>query len=147
MVIFQYNLYIFGIRLWTVLYPKPCYNEPCYKEVVVYFEKKKMRAYKLRNYLQRNYPVISPRPYRQKKPNRDQSLIPLITMTYNSRLMIVLAIRNCQKWKKVQGIRLLSALFMHPSSKLGVHIAFVTFVCPSHFSCQQDLLITIELGS
>ena len=36
MVIFQYNLYIFGIHLWTVLYPKPCYNEPCYKEVVVY---------------------------------------------------------------------------------------------------------------
>ena len=36
MVIFQYNLYIFGIHLWTVLYPKPCYNEPCYKEVEVY---------------------------------------------------------------------------------------------------------------
>ena len=36
MVIFQYNLYIFGIHLWTMLYPKPCYNEPCYKEVVVY---------------------------------------------------------------------------------------------------------------
>ena len=36
MVIFQYNLYIFGIHLWTVLYPKPCYNEPCYKEVVMY---------------------------------------------------------------------------------------------------------------
>ena len=36
MVIFQYNLYIFEIHLWTVLYPKPCYNEPCYKEVVVY---------------------------------------------------------------------------------------------------------------
>ena len=36
MVIFQYNLYIFGIHLWTVLYTKPCYNEPCYKEVVVY---------------------------------------------------------------------------------------------------------------
>ena len=40
MVIFQYNLYIFGIRFWIVLYPKlcynePCYNEPCYKEVVV----------------------------------------------------------------------------------------------------------------
>ena len=37
MVIFQYNLYIFGIHLWTVLYPKPCYNEPCCKEIVVYF--------------------------------------------------------------------------------------------------------------
>ena len=36
MVIFQYNLYIFGIHLWTVLYPKPYYNEPCYKEVEVY---------------------------------------------------------------------------------------------------------------
>ena len=36
MVIFQYNLYIFGIHLWTVLYPKPCYNEPCYKEVELY---------------------------------------------------------------------------------------------------------------
>ena len=36
MVIFQYNLYIFGIHLWTVLYPKPCYNNQCYKEVVVY---------------------------------------------------------------------------------------------------------------
>ena len=36
MVIFQYNLYIFGIHLWTVLYTKPCYNEPCYKEVMVY---------------------------------------------------------------------------------------------------------------
>ena len=36
MVIFQFNLYIFGIHLWTVLYPKPCYKEPCYKEVVVY---------------------------------------------------------------------------------------------------------------
>ena len=36
MVIFQYNLYIFGIHLWTVLYPKPCNNELCYKEVVVY---------------------------------------------------------------------------------------------------------------
>ena len=34
MVIFQYNLYIFGIHLWTVLYSKPCYNEPCYKKVV-----------------------------------------------------------------------------------------------------------------
>ena len=39
MVIFQYNLYIFGIHLWTVLYPKPCYNELCYKEVVVYYLK------------------------------------------------------------------------------------------------------------
>ena len=37
MVIFQYNLYIFGIHLLTVLYPKPCYKEPCYKEVEVYF--------------------------------------------------------------------------------------------------------------
>ena len=37
MVIFQYKLYIFGIHLWTVLYPKPCYNEQCYKVVVVYF--------------------------------------------------------------------------------------------------------------
>ena len=36
MVIFQYNLYIFGIHLWTVLYPNLCYNEPCYKEVVVF---------------------------------------------------------------------------------------------------------------
>ena len=36
MVIFQYNLYIFGIHLRTVLYSKPCYNEPCYKEVEVY---------------------------------------------------------------------------------------------------------------
>ena len=36
MVIFQYNLYIFWIHFWTVLYPKPCYNESCYKEVVVY---------------------------------------------------------------------------------------------------------------
>ena len=36
MVIFQNNLYIFGIHLWIVLYPKPCYNEPCYKEVEVY---------------------------------------------------------------------------------------------------------------
>ena len=38
MVIFQYNLYIFVIHLWTVLYTKPCYNEPCYKEVVVYLD-------------------------------------------------------------------------------------------------------------
>ena len=38
MVIFQYNLYIFRIHLWTVLYPKPCYNEPCYKEAVVYLQ-------------------------------------------------------------------------------------------------------------
>ena len=37
MVIFQYNLYIFGIHLWTVLRPKPCYNEPRYEEVEVYF--------------------------------------------------------------------------------------------------------------
>ena len=36
MVIFQYNLYIFGIHLWTVLYPKPCYNKSCYKEVEVW---------------------------------------------------------------------------------------------------------------
>ena len=35
MVIFQYNPYIFGIHLWTVLYPKLCYNESCYKEVLV----------------------------------------------------------------------------------------------------------------
>ena len=38
MVIFQYNLYIFGIHLRTMLYPKLCYNELCYKEVEVYFE-------------------------------------------------------------------------------------------------------------
>ena len=38
MVIFQYNLYIFGIHLWSVLYPKPCYNKPCYKEVAVYIQ-------------------------------------------------------------------------------------------------------------
>ena len=38
MVIFQYNLYIFGIHLGTVLYPKPCYNKPCYKEVEVYMK-------------------------------------------------------------------------------------------------------------
>ena len=43
MVIFQYNLYIFGIHLWTMLYPKPCYNEPCYKEVVVYWFWKQTR--------------------------------------------------------------------------------------------------------
>ena len=36
MVIFQYSLYIFGIHLWTVLYPIPCYSKLCYKEVVVY---------------------------------------------------------------------------------------------------------------
>ena len=36
MVIFQYNLYIFGIHLCTMLYPKPYYNELCYKEVVMY---------------------------------------------------------------------------------------------------------------
>ena len=36
MVIFQYKLYIFWIHLWTMLYPKPCYNKPCYKEIVVY---------------------------------------------------------------------------------------------------------------
>ena len=36
MVIFQYNLYIFGIHVWIMLYPKPCYNKPCYKEVEVY---------------------------------------------------------------------------------------------------------------
>ena len=36
MVIFQYNLYIFGIHLWTVFNPKPCYNELYYKEIVVY---------------------------------------------------------------------------------------------------------------
>ena len=35
MVIFQYNLYIFGIHFWTVLYLKPCYNKR-YKEVEVY---------------------------------------------------------------------------------------------------------------
>ena len=39
MVIFQYNLYIFGIHLWTVIYPKPCYKEQCYKEVVAYIVK------------------------------------------------------------------------------------------------------------
>ena len=39
MVIFQYNLYIFGIHFWTVLYPKSCYNESCYKEVEVYLNK------------------------------------------------------------------------------------------------------------
>ena len=38
MVIFQYNLYIFGIHLWTVLYPKPCDNEPYYTEVEVYLD-------------------------------------------------------------------------------------------------------------
>ena len=36
MVIFQYNLYIFGIHLWTVLYPKSYYNELRYTEVEVY---------------------------------------------------------------------------------------------------------------
>ena len=35
MVIFQYNQYIFGIHLWTVLYPKLCY-----KEVVVYMDRR-----------------------------------------------------------------------------------------------------------
>ena len=25
-----------GVQLWSVLYPKLCYNEPCYKEVQVY---------------------------------------------------------------------------------------------------------------
>ena len=39
MVIFQYNLYIFGIHLKTVLYPKLCYNKLCYKEVEVYIVK------------------------------------------------------------------------------------------------------------
>ena len=38
MVIFLYNLYIFGIHLRTVLYSKLCYNELCYKEVVVYYD-------------------------------------------------------------------------------------------------------------
>ena len=43
MVIFQYNLYIFGIHLWTVLYTKLCYKESCYKEVVVYISNKRMK--------------------------------------------------------------------------------------------------------
>ena len=32
MVIFQYNLYIFWIHLWTALHPKPCYNKPVIKK-------------------------------------------------------------------------------------------------------------------
>ena len=31
-----HDLCFFEDNLWTVLYPKPCYNESCYKEVVVY---------------------------------------------------------------------------------------------------------------
>ena len=38
MVIFLYNLFIFGICLKTVLYPKLCYTEQCYKEVCVYLD-------------------------------------------------------------------------------------------------------------
>ena len=30
------DTFLVGICLWTVQYPKPCYNEPCYKEVIVY---------------------------------------------------------------------------------------------------------------
>ena len=36
MVIFLSNLYIFGIHLYIVLYPKLCFNEQCYKEVCVW---------------------------------------------------------------------------------------------------------------
>ena len=36
MVIFLFNLYIYGIHLKTVLYPEQCYNKQCYKEVHVY---------------------------------------------------------------------------------------------------------------
>ena len=39
MVIFQHNLYIFGILLWTVLYPKPYYNELCKQKCIGYIEK------------------------------------------------------------------------------------------------------------
>ena len=47
MVIFLYNLYIFGIH------PKLRSNEPCYKEVDVYFftEKKKTKQKKTPSYL------------------------------------------------------------------------------------------------
>ena len=38
MVIFQYNLCIFGSHLWTMLYPKPCYNKLCYEEVEVLYK-------------------------------------------------------------------------------------------------------------
>ena len=35
---FLYNLYIFGIHLQSMLYPKLCYNKQCFKEVCVYSE-------------------------------------------------------------------------------------------------------------
>ena len=41
MVIFLYNLYIFGIHLLTMSYLKPCYNKLCYKEINVYLVSKR----------------------------------------------------------------------------------------------------------
>ena len=59
MIIFPYNLYIFGFHLWTVLYPKPCYNEPWYKEVVVYI------TYSPLNYLHQNKTEVTNEIFRQ----------------------------------------------------------------------------------
>ena len=55
MVIFQYNLYIFWIHLYTVLYPKPCYNKPGYKEVVVYLVQKMRSVTKIMMMLEHKY--------------------------------------------------------------------------------------------
>ena len=38
LVSFLYNLYIFGIHLEIILYPKLSYNEQCYKEVYVSYD-------------------------------------------------------------------------------------------------------------
>ena len=37
MLIFLYNLYIFGVHFKALLYLKAYYNEQCYKEVYLYW--------------------------------------------------------------------------------------------------------------
>ena len=95
------NLYIFGIHLWTVLYPKPCYNEPSYKEVVGYEERE--RTYHLGSVLnfQRRIKSACTSAQSDEKPHfpHKETLHPLLSKMRPEKILIRL--HECTVWSNL----------------------------------------------
>ena len=52
MVIFQNNLYIFRIHLWTMFYPKPCYKDVVvYSKTILKYQKNKSSVSQFRQHI------------------------------------------------------------------------------------------------
>ena len=94
MVIFQYNLYIFGIHLWTVLYPKLCFKEPCYRGCRVWSTLKAPFTTKADD----NFIIIIIIIFFQKKTSLDISCESSAKQTIHMKYQDLFYLKN-KKWK------------------------------------------------